>query len=150
MLHVIPMRMILKQKEYSKYWCSCIHDAELVSTQGRIKGRHFGQVPGAPRFRGAQCADFLGLVVVYIPMFFGTALHNFGRTYHICSGVLGHHVLISNMNRGPFCVISCERWLRMRKIMFQRFQISKFSKLFLNLLILFFLVILCISNLVIL
>ena len=37
--------------------------------------------------------------VVYDPMFFGTALHNFGRTYHICSVALGHRVLISNMNR---------------------------------------------------
>ena len=31
------------------------------SVQGRIKGGHFGQVPGAPRFRGG--ADFGGLAV---------------------------------------------------------------------------------------
>ena len=94
--------------------------------QGRIKGGgHFGQVP---RFRGAPRADFLGLVVVYGPMFFGTALHNFGRTYHICSGALGHRVLISNMNRGPFCAISCKRWLRMRKIAFQGSRFQNFPR----------------------
>ena len=65
--------------------CTSYHNPLHTETQGRIKGGgHFGQVPGAPRFRGAPCADFLGLLVVYDPMFFGTALHNFGRTYHIC------------------------------------------------------------------
>ena len=54
-----------------------------------------------------------------------TAPHGFGRTirrtYYTCIGALGPHVLISNMNRVPFCVISCKRCLRMRKIAFQRF-----------------------------
>ena len=71
--------------------------------------------------RAGGPAEFLGLAVVYGPMFLGTALHGFGRTYHICSGAQGHHVLISNMNRVPFCVISGKRCLRMRKIAFQRF-----------------------------
>ena len=61
-------------------------------------------------------ADFLGLAVVYGAMFFGTVPHGFGRTYYTCIGALGPH-----MNRVPFCVISCKRWLRMRKIAFQRF-----------------------------
>ena len=43
------------------------------------------------------------------------------RTARFCIGALGPHVLISNMNRVPFCVISCKRWLRMRKIAFQGF-----------------------------
>ena len=64
------------------------------------------------------------LAVVYGAMFFGSAPHGFGRTYHICSGALGPRVLISDMNRVPFCGISCERWLRMRKIAFQRLVIS--------------------------
>ena len=82
--------------------------------QDRIKGGStLGKCQGPRRF--------FGPTVVYGSMFFGTALHGFGRTYHICSGAQGHHVLISNMNRVPFCVISCKRWLRMRKIAFQRF-----------------------------
>ena len=65
-----------------------------------LRGGHFGQVPGAPRFRGPH--RFFGPRGSLWPHVFGTALHGFGRTYHICSG---HHVLISNINRVPFCVI---------------------------------------------
>ena len=34
-------------------------------------------------------ADVLGLAVVYGPMFFGTALHGFGRTYIYVAGRWG-------------------------------------------------------------
>ena len=90
----------------------------LIDSQGRIKGGStLGKCQGPRAFGGP--ADFLGLAVVYGAMFFGTAPHGFGLTYYIRFGALGPHVLISNMNRVPFCVISCKRWLRMRKIAFQ-------------------------------
>ena len=48
--------------------------------QGRIKGGGtLGKCQGPRAFGGP--ADFLGLAVVYGPMFFGTAPHGFGRTY---------------------------------------------------------------------
>ena len=92
-----------------------------LCSRGGLGGGTLGKCQGPRAFGGPRAQIFLDLVVVYGHMFFGTALHNFGRTYHICSGALGHRVLISNMNRGPFCVISCKRWLRMGKIAFQRF-----------------------------
>ena len=95
--------------------------------QWRIKGGgHFGQVPGAPRFRGAP-QIFWASRLFMAPCFSGP--HRMVLGGHIirvwCIGALGPHVLISNMNRVPFCVFSCKRQLRMRKIGFQRFQISK-------------------------
>ena len=104
-----------------------------ASLVGLVWHRTLGRARGGLRGGGALWAsargpalsgghaDFLGLAVVYGAMFFGTAPHGFGWTYYICIRALGPHVLISNMNRVPFCVISCKRWLRMRKIAFQRF-----------------------------
>ena len=84
--------------------------------QGRIKGGALWASARGPALSGAR--RFFGPRGSLWPHVFGTALHGFGRTYHICSG---HHVLISNINRVPFCVISCKHLLRMRKIAFQRF-----------------------------
>ena len=62
--------------------------ASNSSCQGRIKGGGtLSKCQGPRAIRGP--ADFLGLAVVYGPMFFGTTLHGFGRTYHILY-VAGH------------------------------------------------------------
>ena len=96
--------------------------ASNSSCQGRIKGGgHFEQVPGAPRYQGPR--RFFGPRGCLWPHVFRDHTARFWADipYTVCSGALGHHVLISNMNRVPFCVISCKCWLRMRKIAFQRF-----------------------------
>ena len=79
-----------------------------ICMQWRIKGGALWASARGPALSGGP-ADFLGLAVVYGAMFFGTASHGFGRTYYTCIGALGPHVLISNMNRVPFCVFSCKR-----------------------------------------
>ena len=74
----------------------------FIDTRGGLRGGgHFRQVPGASRFRGAP--QIFGTRGCLWPMFFGTAPHGFGRTYHICRGALGPRILISNMNRVLFC-----------------------------------------------